>query len=271
MVNIVSDSDNPFAFGFQWPVAVDGYEVQAEPKSTSQHLQDGPFILRRGTEMNVYPPRACPGLHREFIKLDDSRESVLKFVRKYGFLGINSRDDPRGIEWESVSAILAVRDHMRSALDAFNELRREESWMKRRGSELGPNGEGLHSASPEQVAEVAGYSRQFAGELFNRWAQAHFVLRLRAAKHGLALHAEPLNLLGFMWLQVAEEITGGAQFSHCEWCHKPISIGKGGARADKKTCSGACRHAMNAHLRKIRAEAESKKTKKSKQAKRGSK
>jgi hypothetical protein len=285
MVNIASESDNPFAFSFQWPVAA-RYELQSKPindaasedgpPSTSQILADsGPRIVRRSTETNKYPPRAIPDLHRKFVQLKDTPEDVFKFVRDYGFLGVSTLQDGDEIESESVSAILGVRDHMRSALDAFNELRREESRTKRTLMDM--RDEGL-DARPEQVAEVAGYARQFAGGLFNKWATPRFVLRLRSTERGgLALHAEPQTLLGFMWLRVAEELAGEAQYTYCMWCQNPILIsGKDGARADKKTCSGACRHAMNAHLRKIKAEAESKTAKpktaqKPKQAKRGSK
>jgi hypothetical protein len=210
-------------------------------------------------------PRAIPDLHRKFVKLGDTPEDVLKFVRDHGFLGVGDAES------ESVASILEARDHMREALSAFDDLRREESRMKRTWTEMRDEVE--DPASPERVAEMAGYSRQFAGGLFNKWATPRFVLRLRPTERGgLALHAEPQTLIGFMWLRVAEELAGEAQYTYCMWCQKPILIsGKDGARADKKTCSGACRHAMNAHLRKIKAEAELKAPNKSKQAKKGSK
>jgi len=214
--------------------------------STSQLLLDsGPLIVRRGAELRTYPPRAIDKLHRKFAAIGDTPDDVLEFVQIYGFLGVETPGMPSEIDSESVRAILQARNDLREAVSTFDELRSEESWMKRRGEELGDNGEGLHDASPEQVAEVAFFSRQRAGELFNKWAAPNLFARLRpgVTSRGaprLTLHVEPRTLLAAMWLQVAEELTGSLRT--CIVCSAPIDAS---ARSDKKTCSDACRQALS--------------------------
>lgn len=263
LVNVVSDAVD--IFDFQWPKSVAGYELQAKPKSTSQILRDsGPFIVRRGVEMRTYSPRAIPDLHRRFAAVGDSPAAVLEFVQAYGFLGVGALPRPRDIEWESVSDILAARNSMRDALAAFDDLLSLETKAKRTAKEMKEEGRKVDEARVHDF-------RQMAGGFFNQWASPRLVLRLRSTKHGLAVHAEPQTLLGSMWLQVAEELTGGPKYRHCEWCRKPMPIGKGGGRIDRTTCSDACRQALSTDRRKRKAEAESKTAKKSNQVKRGSK
>jgi len=260
LVNVVSDAD---IFDFQWPKSVAGYELR-EPKiqrggATARMLLDsGPLVSRRGTEMNTYPPRAVPDLHRKFAALGDTPAEILEFVRAYGFLGLGSQG--RDAESESVREIVAARDHMREVLDVFDGLVGLEAKAKRTVKEMKEEGRKVINE-----ARVNAF-RQLAGGLFNQWAAPRLVLRLRPAEHGLALRVEPQNLLSSMWLQVAEELTGGAKYRHCEWCRRPIPIGKGGGRIDRKTCSDACRQALSTAQKPLK-----KTTKKSKQAKRGSK
>ena len=271
-------SDPLDLFDFQWPKSVLGYKLQgskyprAEALSTSQILLDsGPRIARRGTEVRTYPPRSIDKLHRKFAAIGDTQDDVLEFVQIYGFLGLESPGQPSDIESESVSGIIEARNHMREALSSFDDLYREESLLKTAGANFIEDGEFVRrgiDAAPEQIAEVAFYSRQRAGELFNKWAAPNLVVRLRpgvtsGGSPRLTLRIEPRTLLASMWLQVAEELTGGARPRLCKQCGGPI---KAGARSDKETCSDACRQAWSTSQRSLK-----KATKKSKQRKRGSK
>lgn len=264
--NVVSEAAD--IFDFQWPKAVSGYALKdlGPARSTSELLGDsGLHIVRCGNELTSIHPRAVPSLYREFAAIGDTPADVLNFVQKYGFLGIHVGpwQTPRDIQREGVSDILAQRNQLKSALDAFDELRSEESrtkrtWMEMRDYAL--------KTSPEEITETAAYPRMLAGERFNQWTTPRFVLRLRPAGHGLAMHLEPQSLLSLMCLQAAEELAGGiARFAYCERCHKPMPIGKGGGRIDKKTCSDACRVALFAARKK--REAELKTAKKSRPAK----
>jgi hypothetical protein len=70
-----------------------------------------------------------------------------------------------------------------------------------------------------------------------RW----IVKRLRP--HDLALFFVPGNLLGLMWLQIAEAINGNRQYRRCAGCKTwiVISPAAAGSRSSRFTCSDACR------------------------------
>jgi hypothetical protein len=59
----------------------------------------------------------------------------------------------------------------------------------------------------------------------------------------LALFFVPGNLLGLIWLQLAEAINGNRQYRHCAGCKTWIVISREtvGSRSSRFTCSDACR------------------------------
>jgi predicted nucleic acid-binding Zn ribbon protein len=242
-------------FAFQWPKFA-RYELEYPEKkskrgTTSAVLLDdaGPLIVRRGTEAAMFPPRAVEDLHRQFTALGDAPEAVLEFVRKFGFLGLGPARPPEEADCESVRQILDARDHMREALEVFDLLMRMEAKARRARKEM------FEVGLPAAPDFDPGEFRQTAGSLFKQWASPRLVPVLvpaTDARHGagLKMMLAPQSLLGSMWLQIAEELTAGAKFRHCERCHKPIRIGPHGGRSDKNTCSDACRQALSKHNRK---------------------
>jgi predicted nucleic acid-binding Zn ribbon protein len=242
-------------FTFQWPRFTQ-YELvypEKKPKrggSTSAALMNdtGPLIVKRGAEATQFPPRSVDDLHRQFASIGDEPEAVLEFVRRFGFLGLDRRTPPQAIDQESVAQILDARDHMREALTVFDDLTRMETKARRLRKEM------LEEGQPVASDFAPGDFRQVAGGFFNQWASPQLVARLvpvTDARHraGLKLVLAPRTLIGSMWLQIAEELTGGAKFRHCDWCGQPIRIGANGGRSDKSTCSDACRQALSKHNR----------------------
>jgi hypothetical protein len=65
----------------------------------------------------------------------------------------------------------------------------------------------------------------------------------RHRPHDLALFFVPGNLLGLMWLQLAEAINGNRQYRRCAGCKTWIVISRAtvGSRSSRFTCSNACR------------------------------
>jgi hypothetical protein len=72
----------------------------------------------------------------------------------------------------------------------------------------------------------------------------------RNGKKGVKLVLQPLTLLGTIWVQFAQAITGIATLRGCAYCGKPIEIGwssdprEQGKRTHRKTCSQSCRTAL---------------------------
>jgi hypothetical protein len=51
----------------------------------------------------------------------------------------------------------------------------------------------------------------------------------------------PRDLLGFMWVQLAEAVAGGRRFRQCGSCFRWMEIAPGEGRPEKHYCSDACR------------------------------
>jgi hypothetical protein len=51
----------------------------------------------------------------------------------------------------------------------------------------------------------------------------------------------PPNLLGAMWLQFAQAVTGQFAVTKCTVCGQYFQVGPGGRRADSTTCGSKCR------------------------------
>jgi hypothetical protein len=57
----------------------------------------------------------------------------------------------------------------------------------------------------------------------------------------LGLHHRAHNLLGAMWLQLADAITEGKNFRRCQVCTRSFEVGGAdGARTSKRYCRPAC-------------------------------
>ena len=234
-------------FDFQWGRVEAGYVLAEEPlfsAAATLKREPPPKVLvvkkRKGGGMTMYPPRAERSLHRRFSRLPDDPKAVLKFIAKYGFLGV-SGDNSTGIDSESVEEILACRDKLREAQDLVDNSDKIVRAYKRTASEMRDMGEPVYGDPGEFT--------QIAGGLFNRFAgrsMEHFRLTIvpttdKRGKQVTTLHVRPRTLLSSLWLSTAEEITHGAKWRTCSVCGTPFSIGGGQGRTDRMTCSDACR------------------------------
>lgn len=60
----------------------------------------------------------------------------------------------------------------------------------------------------------------------------------------LGLRMVPQNLLGALWLQLAQEIEQGTEYRRCKMCPRRIEISLEGYRKNRTTCSDKCRRAL---------------------------
>ncbi len=60
----------------------------------------------------------------------------------------------------------------------------------------------------------------------------------------LGLRMVPQNLLGALWLQLAQEIERGTEYRRCAMCSKRMEISLEGHRRNRRTCSDKCRRAL---------------------------
>jgi len=61
----------------------------------------------------------------------------------------------------------------------------------------------------------------------------------------LSIHLQPKNLLGAIWLQLAQAIERNCSFRRCDQCQTWFEVSVQAGRSDKRYCSNACR--INAH------------------------
>lgn len=66
----------------------------------------------------------------------------------------------------------------------------------------------------------------------------------RAARLPLGLRLIPRNLLGALWLQLAQAIECGTEYRKCAGCSKRMEISLEVHRSSRRTCSGRCREAV---------------------------
>ncbi len=233
--------DSPFRF--VWARSVGGYELKPEKRISARSLltgSGGPQIVRRGDELDTYQPHATQALHRVFASIDDTPDAALAFVTEYGFLGISNKAAQQTSS-ESASEILSRKNELKSALEAVDDFLTFDRKVKKAGKDMRLEGK-IPKHDPQQI-------RQIAAGLFNQWSSSHLaamkieLIQSRAARNGVEMRVVPQSLLAYMWLCAAEEITEGAQFRLCVVCRNPINIKVG--RADRVTCSGACRTALS--------------------------
>jgi hypothetical protein len=89
----------------------------------------------------------------------------------------------------------------------------------------------FHAGDPSGLAQ-----RYNAG-----WGQLRTQLRPQVDGK-VAVVFVPLNLIQFLWLQLALHAASNAKLLRCEHCSKPILVGTGTRRRDTaKFCSNACK------------------------------
>jgi hypothetical protein len=188
-------------------------------------------IVKDALEASSYRPmdRDHAALFREFADLDyRSTESILKFAKRYGALGLVTqhqtikipiRSDPPG----------AFRWH-----EAFGEPYLQwafEICLMREGLRYGED-------KPKGIDE---YKR--LKWLFDRNLQ-HVQGRLGfGPNREPRLLLEPLTLISAMWLQLALAITGDKEFVACKFCRRlfEISTEQTGYRRHREFCSDSCK------------------------------
>jgi hypothetical protein len=63
----------------------------------------------------------------------------------------------------------------------------------------------------------------------------------RTEQGEVRLRFAPKNLLGALWLQLAQAIAGGSEYRPCPQCRRLFEISRVAGRTDKVYCSNACR------------------------------
>jgi hypothetical protein len=164
-----------------------------------------------------------PSLHLRFARILKPQE-LLQFVNRFGPLTNAGKDPARG---ERVDALLAHAAQMARLLGAYQS---EQSDVI--SGMLGVNGISFDAGGDVAEVEVR--------------------LVFDATTRRPRLQVRPRNLLNYLWLVLAQSLSGQTKFRQCQHCGKGFEVGAGAdRRSDAKFCSNACQKTHNSRKRTL--------------------
>ena len=248
---------------------------------TDVRTHDEPALVALGNNSRRYKPE--PNLFLEFASIDpDSDAEILRFANSYGLLGGGPRwmaEEPKhkaavpttvtgelrsrwqehlhGMKaavtlWKAIegedSSVLAScirwrsRDHVTYDWPASSEL--TTPWSTH--ATIAAPGINSHLLERFQYGDVLKPARLYLQEVVNGSLTklvAPQLLWKAPDRNEMGLYMVPKNLIGCLWLQLADAIAGFQKFRLCESCGKPMLVAAEGSgyRTNRKTCSNACR------------------------------
>jgi len=253
---------------------------------------DEPALIALGENSRPYKPE--PDLFLKFASVDpDSDEEILRFANSYGLLGGGPRwiaPPPKRKCLETTAVTGEVRSHwqenlqrMKAAVTLWEAIQGEDSsvltrcirWRSRDhvtydwppSSELTTPwsthatiaSSGINSRLLErfEYGDVLKPARFYLQEVVNESLAKSVAPRLlwkAPDRNEMGLYMVPSSLIGCLWLQLADAISGFQKFRLCESCRKPMLVAAEGSgyRTNRKTCSNACRIRLYSN-RKIEA------------------
>lgn len=252
--------------GYAWSEGQDGtpWLVEAEPP---------------GGWWRTHPLTESPALFRAFAELEPTQEAVLAFANAHGWLGVPkpTAEGPaaavaasfraRGVPFRSEGIGDAALGeplarwtneirHLAEAVEMLDAARQDNPELSRwvRLSEHGAlylrreRGHLERIEEPEELATYATRSRAQAARLFvQRWANERLAehaaprVLFNPDRRECEIHITPKNLLGALWLQLAQALEGGRDYRRCATCRSWFSVAPELNRSDRLYCSERCR------------------------------
>jgi hypothetical protein len=272
-------------------IDVSGYEWRTLPTAlqmTNGYAERRVLVPREWDgERRELPLRKHPELYRTFVALEPTEEAVQDFADRYGLLGtptvVNCPSDTPGVHIRRHGELLhrwRYEIHeMRRTVEFWKLLNKGDEDALRAHAErdqgrlLFQNLPGTLAGSFEHAFESAEEQEEArltpddlrtpALVCLKRWINRplkNYVgskLMLNSRKKKLEYTYAPRNLLGALWLQVSELVTGVVEMHYCRECGKPIPIKKGGieerkGRKDHDLCGNTCAQRAKRAGRRVR-------------------
>ena len=228
-------------FNFQWKVFTDGYEWR------------GDQLWDKGKHTRFYQPlREHTALFMEFAQIKPTKAGILKFVHQYGTL----RLPPAPARGSFSLPRRQTNDTLKDWREAIGTLR-AVLWKWQQIANLFPSEPlqtfGLMLSSNRRPPDSRWIEHPTFGDItefwliLNRLLQSHptHVRILPTVNGDWQLVFEPKDLLGAIWLQLAQAVAGNYSIKICRGCGKPFQVGGGNRRADATTCNDTCRQRAN--------------------------
>jgi hypothetical protein len=206
--------------GFTWPVAVKGYEWRDMiPEPVLRAVKPG--LVRYFEPMD----RDHTGLFRAFAEIELTKDGIRSFANQYGQLGA-AVEILHGREGPMATLPIQAMEHLSEWQDQIGRMREALGLW-----ELVRSGEG----GQEEVESL----RETLNRHLLHHVSVHMVQDIRHG--GLSLRKWPVSLLGALWLQLAEAVSGNKEFRSCPTCGKWFELSPDVARTNRLFCSDKCR------------------------------
>lgn len=296
---------------FIWTISPGGYSITrtrridpgAPDDKERDYLTDGRPVGVHGGGAKIYQPlKEFTGLFRNFIEIGMSKERVLDFAERHGFLGpplrvmisLGKGDEGKHVvgvgeeafQWmveaQAMADVVRLWDATRDG--NLEYLSRHIIWNEhgvhfdshpeagkempappfyRTIKNIGPPGGSPGQFEPgDLVRPTLSHIQYSINEHLKNSASPKLLWHENETR--LGLFVVPHGLLGALWLQLAEAVNRNAEYRECSVCGKWFEIAPGMGRSDKQFCSAYCRTKA---FRQRKAETETKPTKPSVSAK----
>lgn len=275
---------------FGWLVSLGGYDVATlKFHSGERRLGPAPVVFAKNSFSGTRQVdlKDHPLLFEAFADLEATEEAVRTFANKYGLLGFEPGIGvpfPKGGKphlrrgellsvWEQEITALRIAFKVWELLD--RGIDDELGQHLKRGEhdddvELynPPGFDGLKfheliyedEAPPLDPSDIRTPIRHWLRKHINARLQAHVELRLEEDNQGNLIYGnQPKNVLGAMWYQLSQVVTGVARLNRCLVCGRPIVVKRGG-RSDRVYCSDRCKMRASRSGKRVRKQSKTAKT-----------
>jgi hypothetical protein len=227
------------------------------------------FCSPKHTLRQYFPLTDVNGLFRQFVETEPTRDGILDFANQFGSLSFNNKwvrfiDEPYA-KWKSCILCLryvvdlwdAARSGDQAKLAAAVQWKLSRSVgthviihvpqdltnLAQEAGNLRPFDTSCFWMHSLQVGDLIQPALKFVENKLNDFMEGLVSPHLRwdCAGKRPDLQLTPHNLLGAIYLQFALAVDGNKDYRQCPSCGKWFELSTHGARADRLTCSDACR------------------------------
>ena len=269
---------------------VDGTRVSGVVVPLTKRSYIEPFLIRsesKELQVEYSPAKKYPFMYREFATTNRDKESAVEFAKRYGMLGIEREcqiaevHHPKVIVGEPIRSWFGAMDDIASAIELWDsyasndveKLGRQIQWDKT-NTLLMHNWDNPYSGNNALNIAVDGRVDAplvKALKMLTLQEQAHFIVTEKINKYfdqytsakvsveqsasnkTPTVRVTPKNLLGWLWLQLAQEVTREMVYFECLNCGKPV-LKKVTRGQPGKTCSASCRVQISQRKSKLNSE-----------------
>lgn len=202
---------------FVWRVATNGYRWNSE---TAQDDDPKLAVNSEWSYREYQPLEEFSGLFRTFADTPLTRAGVLSFAQQYGLLGwwqrIDGADAIDCLDMESFAFWCEQVQRMQRCVSTWDAAQKDM---------------GTEQATEEMRATVTN----------NLIGRVRVAFTRNRSVGGFVLEILPINLIGGLWLQLAETIAGRKKHRACKACGRWFEISPQMYRKSRVYCSEACK------------------------------